>query len=276
MRISARIRWVGGLLRSVAFAPPLQDASICLQHLSLCALCHSGRTYNSDCWALECHAQAHDRLLEARAIDGAITTLAKTDFSMNLCACAGSRQWLIRKGLELGLDIQSELLEWSGETRTVSANYSRSTFCGACEVRISVDPASFEVRYECINRSDDRFRGGHTVDATYLCGLTQWVLVDCGMESIPRIRHAEWSTHADGTPGFTASITQASAGAALAARQRSYESGWRPDSYGRRMERRDIGRAISAYFCHQGGAYAPVAPAHMPANKLFTGYDPHA
>lgn len=50
-------------------------------------------------------AARQHRLLELLALDSAIAAAAERDYSLQLCTCAGSRLWLLRKATELGMTV---------------------------------------------------------------------------------------------------------------------------------------------------------------------------
>ena len=110
--------------------------------------------------------------------------------------------------------------------------------------------------------------GSLLIDATYLCGLSRWLLVGAGTDSIKMVRHAVWNPRAQGggEGGGRASIeaSEASAKHAQASSRASHSMDWR-----------GIGPMTSAFFSHGVGGSRPLAPPDMPAKDLFTGFDPN-
>lgn len=266
------------LLRAAALAPqPLSsdDVLLNLQRLSYVALLRSGRTLAADSPPLGIDDTTQKRLLSMLGIDGAIAAATEVDYSMELCACAGSRLWLLRKAKELGLDVYAQLLGGS-RRREVSCDYPRGC-SAACELRLTVDPSRLELRFESILRSEgDVYDGTPMVDATYLCGLSRWVCVEAGVEGVPKYRHADWSpapSAPDGAGKAVARLEQSAASRAHAERTGNHGRVPGLESHHHRMERRDIGRTISRYFVHHGGSNAPVAPPNPPPVEMFVGYD---
>ena len=266
------------LLRAAALAPqPLSsdDVPLNLQRLSYIALLRSGRTLAADSPPLGIADIAQKRLLTMLGIDGAIAAATEVDYSLELCACAGSRLWLLRKAKELGLDVYAQLLGGS-RRREVSCDYPKQGCRAACELRLTVDPARLELHFESILRSEgDVYDGTPMVDATYLCGLSRWVCVEAGVEGVPKYRHADWSPAPSAPDGGKAVARLEQSAASRAHAERTGNHGRVPglESHHHRMERRDIGRTISMYFVHHGGSNAPVAPPNPPPVEMFVGYD---
>ena len=137
-----------------------------LQRLSYIALLRSGRTLAADWPPLSIADTAQKRLLTMLGIDGAIAAATEVDYSMELCACAGSRLWLLRKAQELGLDVYAQLLGGS-RRREVSCDCPKRGCRAACELRLTVDPSRLELHFESILRSEgDVYDGTPMVDAT--------------------------------------------------------------------------------------------------------------
>ena len=107
----ARIGRNVALLRAVASAPPpiAIDVELSLEQRSLLEIFRSGCIVPADSAAI--HHRQQLRLLEMRAVDSAIHAVSQRDYSMRMCACAGSRLWLLRKADELGMKVVGELLE---------------------------------------------------------------------------------------------------------------------------------------------------------------------
>ena len=144
-------------------------------------------------------------------------------------------------------------------------------------MRVTCDPARHEVRLECLNAEQgDVCCGAPFVDAVYLCGLSQWVLVEAGVEGVPKYRHAVWNpapSESSGGAPQPARIEQSAESKAHAERR---EPRWAlsTGTCESRMERRDIARAISQYLAYQGACCQPIAPPNPPSDRLFVGCNP--
>jgi hypothetical protein len=102
------------------------------------------------------------------------------------------------------------------------------------------------------------------IDATYLCGLSRWLLVGGGTDSIPTLRHAVWNPRArDGT----ATIEESEA---------SITSTGRATALPGNVDWRGVGKLISGFFSHGAGGSPPLAPPEAPEKVLFTGFDRNA
>jgi hypothetical protein len=83
----------------------LQSSSSCIRH---CHLAFPRR--RSIAWITPPLAARQHRLLELLAIDCAVAAAAERDCSLQICACGGSRLWLLRKASELGMAVFEELV----------------------------------------------------------------------------------------------------------------------------------------------------------------------
>ena len=128
------------------------------------------------------------------------------------------------------------------------------------ELRLTISPDTMTLRFE--------YSG---LEATYLCGLSSWILLGVGTDCIPYMDHAVWHPRAGPEPASIEISPQSAArGLARSARGSSHAN------LGNYMEERGVSEIPSGFFSHGRGSMAPLAPRKMPACELFNGFDPNA